>query len=83
MCVTASEAILKPLLKSPKLDLLLSNFGPVSNLAYLGKLAEWFVSKQLMRYVELTDMVEPYQLIGKIFLQKLHCCKLKQIYWMQ
>ena len=61
VCDSLKEAILRPLLKSPKLDLLFPNFRPVSNLAYLGKLAEWFVSKQLMRYVELTDMMEPYQ----------------------
>ena len=46
---------------SPKLDLLFPNYRPVSNLAYLGKLAEQFVSKQLMRYAELTGMMEPYQ----------------------
>ena len=61
VCDSLKEAILRPLLKSPKLDLLFPNFRPVSNLAYLSKLTEWFVSKQLMRYVELTDMMEPYQ----------------------
>ena len=40
MCDSLKEAILRPLLKSPKLDLLFPNFIPVSNLAYLGKLAE-------------------------------------------
>ena len=61
VCDSLNEAIFRPLLKSPKLDLLFPNFRPVSNLAYLGKLAKRFVSKQLMRYVELTDMIEPYQ----------------------
>ena len=61
MCDSLKEAILRPLLKSPKLDLLFPNFRPVSNLAYLGKLAEPFMSKQLMSYVEFTDMMEPYQ----------------------
>ena len=37
------------------------NFRPVSNLTYLGKLAEHFVCKQLTRYAELTGMMEPYQ----------------------
>ena len=62
VCDSLKEAILGPLLKSPKPDLLLPNFRPVSNLAYLGKLAERFMSKQLMRYAELTGMMEPYQL---------------------
>ena len=61
VCDSLKEAILRPLLKSPKLDLLLPNYRPVSNLAYLGKLAEQFVSKQLMRYAEVTDMMELYQ----------------------
>ena len=60
VCDSFKEAILRPLLKSPKLDLF-PNFRPVSNLAYLGKLAKQFVSKQLMRYSELTGMMEPYQ----------------------
>ena len=55
------EAIIRPLLKSPKLDLVFQNFRPISNLAYLGKLAERFVNQQLMRYAELTEMMEPFQ----------------------
>ena len=53
--------ILRPLLKSPKLDLEFPNFRPVSNLAFLGKLAKRFVSQELMRYAELMDMMEPFQ----------------------
>ena len=55
------EAIIRPLLNSPKLDLVFPNFRPISNLAYLGKLAERFVCQQLMRYAELMDMMEPFQ----------------------
>ena len=55
------DAILRPLLKMPKLDLVFPNFRHVSNLAYLGKLAEMFASQQLMRYAELMDMMEPFQ----------------------
>ena len=45
----------------PKLDFVFPNFRPISNLAYLGKLAERFVRQQLMRYAELMDMLEPFQ----------------------
>ena len=61
VCDSLKEAIIRPLLKSPKLDLVFPNFRPVSNLAYLGKLAKRFVSQQLMRYAELTNMMEPFQ----------------------
>ena len=61
VCDSLKEAILRPLLKSLKLDLLFPNLRPVSDLGYLGKLAKQFVSKQHMRYAELTDMMEPYQ----------------------
>ena len=61
MCDSLNDAILRPLLKSPKLDLVFPNFRPVSNLAYLGKLAKWFVCQQLMRYTEVMDMMEPFQ----------------------
>ena len=43
MCDSLKDAILRPLLKLPKLDLVFPNFRPISNLAYLGKLAERFV----------------------------------------
>ena len=47
VCDSLKEAIIRSLLKSPKLDLVFANFRPISNLAYLGKLAERFVSQQL------------------------------------
>ena len=47
VCGQPQRGILRPLLKSSKLDLLFPNFRPVSNLAYLGKLAKQFVSKHL------------------------------------
>ena len=61
VCDSLKEAIIRPFLKSPKLDLVFPNFRPVSNLAYLGKFAERFVCQQLIRYAELTDMMEPFQ----------------------
>ena len=61
VCDSLKDAILRPLLKLPKLDLVFPNFRPVSNLAYLGKLAKRFVSQQLMRYAELMEMMEPFQ----------------------
>ena len=39
VCDKLKDAILRPLLKLPKLDLVFPNYRPVSNLAYLGKLA--------------------------------------------
>ena len=44
VCDSLKEAILRPLIKSPKLDLLFPNFRPVSNLANLGKLAKLFMN---------------------------------------
>ena len=61
VCDSLKEAIITPLLKPPKLDLVFPNYRPISNLAYLGKLAERFVSQQFMRYAELMDMMEPFQ----------------------
>ena len=37
---TLKMALVKPLLKKANLDLIDNNFRPVSNLAYIGKLAE-------------------------------------------
>ena len=62
VCDSLKEASIRPLLKSPKLDLVFPNFRPISNLAYLGKLAERFVCQQLMRYAKLTDMMEPFSI---------------------
>ena len=39
VCDSLEEAILRPLIKLSQLDLLFPNFRPVSNLAYLGKVA--------------------------------------------
>ena len=61
VCDSLKRAILRLLIKLFQLDLLFPNLRPVSNLAYLGKLAECFVCKQLMKYTELTGMMEPYQ----------------------
>ena len=61
VCDSLKEAIIRPLLKSPKLDLVFPGFRPISNLAYLGKLAERFISQQLVTYAELMDMMEPFQ----------------------
>ena len=81
VCDSLKEAIIRPLLKSPKLDPVFPNFRPISNLAYLGKLAERFVSQQLMRYVELSDMMEPFnQHTGRVIQQKQHCCMSRLIY---
>ena len=40
------EALLRPLLKKKGLDLILSNYHPVSNLSFVSKLMEWvYVNK--------------------------------------
>ena len=40
VCDSLKEVILRPLIKSSQLDPIFPNFRPVSNLAYIGKLAE-------------------------------------------
>ena len=61
VCDSLKEVILRPIIKSSQLNPIFQNFRSVSNLAYLGKLAEHFVCKQLMRHAELMGMMEPYQ----------------------
>ena len=56
------RATISPILKKISLDKqTLSNYRPVSNLAFLGKLIEKVVCTQLTRYVCVNNLVEPYQ----------------------
>ena len=55
------EAILRPLIKNIKLEPILNNYRPVSNLSYLSKLIERIVCKQLTRYTNSTGQMESYQ----------------------
>ena len=52
------DALLHPLHEHPNLEFLFSNFRPVSNLSYLGKLIERLVCKQLVHYTKSTCQME-------------------------
>uniref|UniRef100_A0A672ZWH4 Reverse transcriptase domain-containing protein n=1 Tax=Sphaeramia orbicularis TaxID=375764 RepID=A0A672ZWH4_9TELE len=56
------SAVVKPLLKKPGLDAEApSNYRPVSNLAFLSKVFEKVVSKQLVHYLTENNLFEPLQ----------------------
>ena len=59
------EALIQPLLKKANLDLIHSNYRPVSNLSFLSKLIEWAMCQQLGDYIPTTDMSEKLQLAYK------------------
>ena len=47
------EALLKPLLKKPNMELKFPNFRPISNLSFLSKILERGVFRELMCYADL------------------------------
>ena len=56
------KAIITPVLKKHGLDKEdLSNYRPISNLAYIGKLIEKVVSTQLSAFVDIHHLVDPFQ----------------------
>ena len=55
------SAILIPLLKKPGLELVKSNFRPVSNLAYTSKLIESAVASQLVKNLTRNRLFNPLQ----------------------
>ena len=58
----AHSAIVRPLLKKPNLDQNeLSNYRPVSNLSFLGKLIEKAACSQLIQHIENNCMFDPVQ----------------------
>ena len=61
VCQDLKEALLRPLVKGNLDHNLLPSFRPVSDLSYLSKLIERVVAKQLIRYTETTNQMEPYQ----------------------
>ena len=58
-------AIIRPLLKKAGLDLIASNYRPVSNLAFLSKLIEKAVLEQFMEYCNAHVLLPDYQLAYK------------------
>ena len=56
------DAIISPCLKKSTLDsLVLANYRPVSNLAFLSKVLETIVSKQLVKHLDRCDLHEVLQ----------------------
>ena len=59
---TLKEALVKPLLKKPNLDLIDNNFRPVLNLAYVSKLAESAAASQFIGHIDRFNLMESNQL---------------------
>uniref|UniRef100_A0A803SYC2 Reverse transcriptase domain-containing protein n=1 Tax=Anolis carolinensis TaxID=28377 RepID=A0A803SYC2_ANOCA len=56
------QSIVRPVLKKASLDsTVLSNFRPISNLPFLGKVLEWMVASQLQGFLEDTDFLDRSQ----------------------
>ena len=55
------QALLRPLLKKRGLDLTISNYRPVSNLAYISKIIERVVCDELTLYTADSDKIEKFQ----------------------
>ena len=55
------RALVRPLLKKPSLDLLKTNYRPVSNLSYVSKLVEHVVAVQLVNHIERQNLMEVHQ----------------------
>ena len=56
------KAVVRPLLKKPRLDPdNLKNYRPVSNLKFISKILERVVAKRLQEYLEDNDLDEPLQ----------------------
>ena len=60
-CEELKQALLHLLLKKRGLELAFTNYRPVSNLPYLGKIIEWAVCNQITEYTGKTGMAEQYQ----------------------
>ena len=55
------HAIVTPLLKKPSLDTELKNYRPVSNLSFISKLIEEFVSQQMNTHLLNSSLLKPFQ----------------------
>ena len=54
-------ALVRPLLKKTNLDIVEKNYGPVSNLQYIGKLIERAINIQLTDHITTNNLMEPMQ----------------------
>ena len=55
------EALLKPMIKKPNMELEFPNFRPISNLSFLSKILEKGVCRELMCHADFTGHLEPLQ----------------------
>ena len=55
------EALVKPLLKKINLELLKSNYRPVSNLPFIAKVIEHCAAYLITKYIEGNHLLEPNQ----------------------
>uniref|UniRef100_A0A803TBL9 Reverse transcriptase domain-containing protein n=1 Tax=Anolis carolinensis TaxID=28377 RepID=A0A803TBL9_ANOCA len=56
------QATIRPILKKASLDSsILSNYRPISNLPFLGKVLERVVASQLQGFLDDTDYLDPFQ----------------------
>ena len=55
------EALVKPLLKKVKLDLIEKSYRPVSNIEFIGKSIERAATILLTRHITSNNLIEPYQ----------------------
>ena len=55
------EALVKPKLKKPKLDLIKKNYCPVSNLTFLSKITEKVVAQQILQHISSNNLFPEFQ----------------------
>ena len=76
---TLKEALVKPLLKKANLDLIDNKFRPVSNLAYIRKLARSTATSQLIEHIDRFNLMESNQLpTGHYTAQRQHFSRSRQ-----
>ena len=61
------KAIIRPLLKKPNLNQVLSNYRPVSNLSYVSKLIERAICTQFKRHLHVNGLNETFQSAYRAF----------------
>ncbi len=78
-------AVIKPLIKKPKLDPCeLANYRPISNLPFMSKILEKVVSAQLCSFLLNNYIYEEFQsVLGPVIAQKLLLLKLQMTYYLR